>query len=287
MAQSWIPSHTALARHPKTRRLSRELGLPVPAVMGHLHCLWHWAFDIAPDGDLSRFEAQDIAEGAMYDPSHYDEAWEYDADFAEQLVKALVAAGFLDQRGEVLILHDWDEYGGRASGDSGRSSDAATLGNHIRWHERRGIVAPDCPLCSGGLAPESPPIDPESQTRQEETRQEEKEKPSSSTSSITTDSDGTHLDDDDAAELPDLEQHLIAEGRVPSDVEVVLKRLHERRAFGGAPINDPVAWARKVLQSMAACRSADPGEERVILLDDGTRMRYEPPHGWVELEEAS
>ena len=58
---SWITSHSALKEHPKRKRLSRLLGLDVYQTIGLLHCLWWWAMDYAPDGDLSRFAAADIA----------------------------------------------------------------------------------------------------------------------------------------------------------------------------------------------------------------------------------
>lgn len=95
---SWIESHQELARHPKTRRLARTLGISIPTAIGHLHLLWWWALDFADDGDLSRFEAEDIADGMI---------WEGDPDAA---VDALASAGFLDadQR-----IHDWDDFAGR------------------------------------------------------------------------------------------------------------------------------------------------------------------------------
>lgn len=98
---AWIESHQTLKDHPKTRRLARYLKISVPAAIGHLHCLWWWALDYAQDGDLSRYEPEDIADAAM---------WEGDA---AEFVTALVKAGFLDQDGECLRIHDWDDYTGR------------------------------------------------------------------------------------------------------------------------------------------------------------------------------
>lgn len=94
---AWIESHQSLAAHPKTKRLARRLGVPVPQAIGHLHLLWWWAIDYAPSGDLSRFEDADIADAVL---------WEGDAGW---LVAALVDAGFIDGK----VIHDWDEYTGR------------------------------------------------------------------------------------------------------------------------------------------------------------------------------
>lgn len=92
---SWIESHDTLRDHPKRKRLSRLLGLDVYATIGLLNCLWWWAMDYAPDGDLSRYDPFDVADGIDY-PGDPDE-----------LMAALREAGFLDD----MQLHDWDEYG--------------------------------------------------------------------------------------------------------------------------------------------------------------------------------
>lgn len=91
----WIESHSELREHPKRKRLSRLLGLDAYATIGLLHCLWWWAMAYAPDGDLSRYTPEDIADGIDWpgDPG--------------QLIEALREAGFLDD----LQLHDWEEYG--------------------------------------------------------------------------------------------------------------------------------------------------------------------------------
>lgn len=178
MAVSWIPSHTSVARHPKTRKLASRLSIPIPAAVGHLHCLWHWAFEIAPDGDLSRFDSEDIAAGALWDSREYEAEGQFmHPDPSEDFLKALIDVGFIDQHGPTLVLHDWDQYAGKAT-DSAR---AGQLGNHIRWHKDRGEVDPECEFCRPDIAPESPPTSPddrpesggESQNRIEENRSEE------------------------------------------------------------------------------------------------------------------
>ncbi|MFN0222133.1 DnaD domain protein [Paenibacillus sp. KR2-11] len=100
---AWIESHQELARHPKTKKLARKLKVTVPAAIGHLHLLWWWALDFAPDGNLSKYEVEDIAEAAM---SEID---------AEDFIHALKEAGWIDQEGTSsdIRLHDWYDYAGR------------------------------------------------------------------------------------------------------------------------------------------------------------------------------
>jgi hypothetical protein len=95
---AWIESHTTLARHPKTLRLARILGIPVPAALGHLHLLWWWAIEYAPDGNVGRFEAAELALACMWDG---DEA---------ALMPAFQRAGFVNDDG---TLHDWHDYAGK------------------------------------------------------------------------------------------------------------------------------------------------------------------------------
>jgi hypothetical protein len=104
---AWIESHQELKEHPKTKRLARLLDASVVTTVGHLHFFWWWAMVYAEDGDLSMFDNEDIADAAC---------WEGDA---ERFVSALTDCGLKDHAGflEVidgkLVIHDWQEYGGR------------------------------------------------------------------------------------------------------------------------------------------------------------------------------
>ena len=98
---AWIESHQELARHPKTRRLARALGVSVPAAIGHLHLLWWWALDYADDGDLSGYDASDIADAVLWDGDH------------QELWAALLQAGFVDSGPDGVRIHDWMHYAGR------------------------------------------------------------------------------------------------------------------------------------------------------------------------------
>ena len=108
---AWIESHQTLRKHPKTRALMRELGLSRVEAIGHLHCLWWWVLDYAEDGDLSRFAADEIAEGAE---------WEGDPDV---FVAAMIAAGFIDQADRAV--HHWHEFAGKLV--DRRASNAARM----------------------------------------------------------------------------------------------------------------------------------------------------------------
>lgn len=99
----WIKSHQELAEHPKTKRLARQLGVTVPAAIGHLHLLWWWSLKYAPDGNLSRYTPDDLADACM---------WVGPGD-AATYVQALVDARFLDADDDGLSIHDWNEYAGR------------------------------------------------------------------------------------------------------------------------------------------------------------------------------
>lgn len=104
----YVEAHAELRDHPKTLRAARLLGVPKVAVIGHLLCLWWWAQAYAPaDGDLSGFDADDLADAAEWpgDPAAF--------------VAALVACGrggaggFLDNSGGGLRINDWSDYGGK------------------------------------------------------------------------------------------------------------------------------------------------------------------------------
>lgn len=103
----WIESHESVRNHPKTRHLSRALGVGIPQVIGHLHLLWWWCLQYARDGDLTDYDAGDIADGAE---------WDGDAD---TFVEALLTAGgrkkgWLERTEDGrLVVHDWDTHARR------------------------------------------------------------------------------------------------------------------------------------------------------------------------------
>lgn len=98
---AWIESHQELWQHPKTRKLSRLLGISVPAAVGHLHGLWYWALSYAQDGVISRFDAEEISDAVLWDGD------------PQAFVDALVSSGYADSTQEGIELHDWYEYAGK------------------------------------------------------------------------------------------------------------------------------------------------------------------------------
>lgn len=102
----YVQSWTSLRLHHKTSRLRKLLGdgISRPAVVGHLHLLWHWVLEYRPEGDVSGLSAAELAEAAEWtgDPT----LW----------LEALATAGFLDRledaQGAQLTLHDWRRYAG-------------------------------------------------------------------------------------------------------------------------------------------------------------------------------
>lgn len=103
---AWIQSHQELARHPKTRRLARALGVSIPCAVGHLHMLWWYALDFAEDGDLTAHAQEDIADACM---------WDGDPGI---LWHGLITTGFVDcdedeDGNEISVIHDWYEYAGK------------------------------------------------------------------------------------------------------------------------------------------------------------------------------
>lgn len=94
---AWIESHQTLREHPKTYLLCGFLSIKKAQVIGHLHLLWWWCVDYAPEGQIKHNDQQ-IARAAE---------WSGDS---KQFVDALVAAGFLDRSNGVLTVHDWEKF---------------------------------------------------------------------------------------------------------------------------------------------------------------------------------
>ena len=98
---AWIESHQEVGRHPKTKKLARLLGVSLPAAVGHLHYFWWWALDFAQDGTLEKYDGYDLADAMQ---------WDGDPD---QLLEAMIEAGYIDDTEDGLMIHDWGEYAGK------------------------------------------------------------------------------------------------------------------------------------------------------------------------------
>lgn len=154
---AWIESHQALREHPKTKRLARTLGIDRYAAIGLLHCLWWWTLDYADDGDLSRFDEHDIADGV-----------DWDGD-AAHLVKALTCCGFIDSDRHI---HDWEDFAGRIKARREQSKDrqrrfrerggsAPDSGNGVTSHESNADVTRDSRVSNGSTNQPDQPDQPD------------------------------------------------------------------------------------------------------------------------------
>jgi len=135
---AWIETHQSLLKHPKTALLIGHLQTDRYKVVGHLVALWCWSLDVADDDGKLPAGTSDIAvaDGA---------GWPIED--AKAFVKGLRTAGFLEKRG--YQLHDWGDYTWRYNAGKDRSRSDGELGNHERWHVRRGKSQPGCPYCAG------------------------------------------------------------------------------------------------------------------------------------------
>jgi hypothetical protein len=105
---AWLEGHQSLQGHPKLRKAARLLSVSRPQLIGHLFCLWWWAIDYAPSGDVSRYDAADLALAAEWDGE------------PEAFIDALAncgyggSVGFLERTADHrLLIHDWWEYAGK------------------------------------------------------------------------------------------------------------------------------------------------------------------------------
>ena len=86
--------------HPKlgslAKRIERINGGAI--ARGVLEGLWHLAGQHAPDGDLSRFSCEEIAEFIGWDEN------------PDELLAMLVETRWLDRVGDRLVVHDWSDH---------------------------------------------------------------------------------------------------------------------------------------------------------------------------------
>ncbi len=102
----WIPVFLSLLDHDKLDNAAEMLGVETEAVIGHMVRLWAWGAEHAKDGSLRGIDAKRIASAAHWPANPQD------------FVDALVGCGrdgkwgFLEDKGDGLVFHDWDEYTG-------------------------------------------------------------------------------------------------------------------------------------------------------------------------------
>jgi hypothetical protein len=99
---AWIESHQELAHHPKVARLANTLNVHKASALGHLHMFWWWCLSYAEDGDVTDFDAYELADGAQWS-----------ASTPEEFVAALQSSGWIDSSDGQLTVHDWWDYAGK------------------------------------------------------------------------------------------------------------------------------------------------------------------------------
>lgn len=94
----WLELHDGAARHPKVLKLARDLGVSRNMAFGYLCTLWTWVLQMAADGDLSSFDADDIELGIEFEGE------------AGAFIAAAVKYRLLDEGEHGLFVHDWTEH---------------------------------------------------------------------------------------------------------------------------------------------------------------------------------
>ena len=111
--------------HHKRKKLHRRLG--ADGVLALLD-LWLWAGKNRPDGVLTALTAEDVEINAQWtgEPG--------------ALVTALLEVRLLDQNGGVMVLHDWPDHQGWATG-AARRSESARVAALAKWAARDATAA--------------------------------------------------------------------------------------------------------------------------------------------------
>lgn len=104
----WIESHQSLRNHPKVIKAARLAGISRVEMIGRLHYFWWWAMDYAPNGDITKYDDDDI-ESAI--------DWQGERGV---FVKALIDCGNNGRPGLIDVtenncryIHDWFTYAGK------------------------------------------------------------------------------------------------------------------------------------------------------------------------------
>ncbi len=117
---AWIESHQSLATHRKTKAFARLLHINIPQAICHLHLVWWWCLDNAPDGDLTNIDCEDLADAA---------SWHKDAS---KFYTSLVESGFVDH--EMNTLHDWWDYAGKLVKQRAITKEQRRSAAKVKWH---------------------------------------------------------------------------------------------------------------------------------------------------------
>lgn len=109
----WIESHTVLRNHSKVRGAAKDLNISRAQFIGHLHLFWHSVLELAEDGDITNWSAEDIA---FYAEWPVDNPVDNLLKSAESFQAILIKYRFIDVRhgkGRKLnkkYVHHWLDY---------------------------------------------------------------------------------------------------------------------------------------------------------------------------------
>lgn len=145
----------SLIGHPKFDRLQMRLGLARYEAVGILETLWHMAGRFAPQGDIGKYDDEEI------------EAWIGWAGEPGALVAALIACRFIDRSDQHrLVVHDWHDHVDNTTKTALRRNGLATVSNEMGKSEPKSqtcfnSVATDLRSTSTVLTPPEPEPEPE------------------------------------------------------------------------------------------------------------------------------
>jgi hypothetical protein len=97
---AWIKVETVLPKHRKIGYLARRLNISKPTAIGHLICFWTSVIELAEDGNISKWNENDISEYAGWtgDPKAFYQALINEGD------------GWIDETKNGKFVHDWGVY---------------------------------------------------------------------------------------------------------------------------------------------------------------------------------
>jgi hypothetical protein len=171
MAFDWIESHRGLKDHPKTVALAAAWNDRKPCVLGHLHELWWWTLEYAPDGVIRPAFLPQVVTACEWHGR------------PQKFWSGLVESGFLEAApgSDGYVVHDWDEYAvrriqryekenqrkqewrektgraGRADGDAPAGRPESTPGCAGGASPTRARHQPDLPTGREASLPDQPP----------------------------------------------------------------------------------------------------------------------------------
>ena len=111
---AWIEYHQELRDHPKIKKLARMMNWDYCHALGHLGYFWLWCLQHALDGDLRRYDDEQITEAAGVEASKSKEFMEAMTTCGSGIDEGgnKVISGFIDLTPHKKV-HDWFNYVGR------------------------------------------------------------------------------------------------------------------------------------------------------------------------------